>query len=94
MSFKSIALWFHNVINKESGVAVNVFWRHLEATQYDSNDTYGNKDLVAAGRAEQILDRALKVLDTIPEDYRDFYARMMIVKIKAKLTDKSDVKVK
>lgn len=77
------------MINVESGVAVNVFWRHLDAKQYDSNDTYGNKDLVVAGRAGQVLDRALKLLDTLPDDYRDFYARQMIVKIRTKLSSES-----
>ena len=75
------ALWFHNVLNVDSGVAVNVFWRQLAADQYDRSDTYGNKDLIAAARAAQVVDRAVKLLDTLPDDYRDFYARKLITRI-------------
>ncbi len=78
------AMWFHNVINMEWGVAVNVFWRHLEPSFYDSKDTYGNKDLVPAARASQVIDRALKILDELPPEYKDFYARTLMNKIKQK----------
>lgn len=78
------ALWFHNVVNVDGGVAVNVFWRHLAADQYDKSDTYGNKDLVSAARAGQIVDRAIKLLETLPDDYRDFYARTLIARIQSR----------
>lgn len=72
------------MLNIESGVAVNVFWKHLNDSEYDSTDTYGNKDLVSAARADTVLDRALRLLDAVPDDYRDFYARRMINKIQTK----------
>ncbi|XP_027721738.1 tRNA wybutosine-synthesizing protein 5 isoform X1 [Vombatus ursinus] len=78
------ALWFHNVISEEFGVGVNVFWKHLSSECYDKTDTYGNKDPIAASRAIQILDRALKTLDELPEEYRDFYARRMVLRIQDK----------
>ncbi|XP_050825490.1 tRNA wybutosine-synthesizing protein 5 isoform X3 [Gopherus flavomarginatus] len=78
------ALWFHNVISEEFGVGVNVFWKHLPSECYDKTDTYGNKDPTAASRAVQILDRALKTLEELPEEYRDFYARRMVVRIQEK----------
>ncbi|XP_074949952.1 tRNA wybutosine-synthesizing protein 5 isoform X2 [Phalacrocorax aristotelis] len=78
------ALWFHNVISEEFGVALNVFWKHLPAESYDKSDTYGNKDPMAASRAIQILDRALKTLEELPEEYRDFYARRMVLRIQEK----------
>ena len=80
----STALWFHNVISEEFGVALNVFWKHLPAESYDKSDTYGNKDPMAASRAIQILDRALKTLEELPEEYRDFYARRMVLRIQEK----------
>jgi len=86
----ALALWFHNVLNTESGVAVNVFWRHLPADQYDQSDTYGNKDLVAAQRAGQVVDRAIKMLDSLPADYKDFYARRLITRIQSRACKSSD----
>ncbi|XP_072335199.1 tRNA wybutosine-synthesizing protein 5 isoform X1 [Scyliorhinus torazame] len=78
------ALWFHNTIAKDFGVGVNVFWKQLPADCYDKTDIYGNKDPVAASRAMQILDRALKTLDELPDEYRDFYARRMVLRIQSK----------
>ncbi|XP_053554700.1 tRNA wybutosine-synthesizing protein 5 isoform X2 [Bombina bombina] len=78
------ALWFHNTVAEAFGIGVNVFWKHLPPEFYDKTDTYGNKDPTAASRAVQILDRALKTLEELPEEYRDFYARRMVLRIKAK----------
>lgn len=78
------ALWFHNVISLDFSVAINIFWRHLDPVLYDSRDTYGNKDPLPAQRAQQIVDRALKALEELPEDYRDFYARCIVARIESK----------
>ncbi|XP_056390100.1 tRNA wybutosine-synthesizing protein 5 isoform X2 [Hyla sarda] len=78
------ALWFHNTVAEEFGVGVNVFWKHLPSEYYDKTDTYGNKDPTAASRAVQILDRSLKTLDELPEEYKDFYARKMVLRIQNK----------
>ncbi|CAM9534416.1 unnamed protein product [Lampetra fluviatilis] len=78
------ALWFHNVTSLEFGVAVNVFWRHLPLDAYDRTDTYGNKDPVAAARAVQILERALKTLAELPPDYQHFYGQRMILTVQRK----------
>uniref|UniRef100_A0A4W6FS71 tRNA-yW synthesizing protein 5 n=1 Tax=Lates calcarifer TaxID=8187 RepID=A0A4W6FS71_LATCA len=75
------ALWFHNTTALQFGVGVNVFWRHLPADSYDKKDPYGNKDPVAATRALQALERALRALDELPADYQDFYGRRMIQRI-------------
>ncbi|XP_046584131.1 tRNA wybutosine-synthesizing protein 5-like [Haliotis rubra] len=84
------ALWFHNVISLEFGVAVNVFWKHLSPNLYDHKDTYGNKDPQPAARATQILDRALKTLEELPPEYRDFYARRLVTRIQTKAYMKQD----
>ena len=78
------ALWFHNVVSLDFSVAVNLFWRHLDKKLYDVRDTYGNKDPLPAQRAQQIVDRALKALEELPDDYRDFYARQIVSRIEAK----------
>jgi len=44
----------------------------------------GNKDLIAAARASQVVDRAIKLLDTLPDDYKDFYARKLITRIQTR----------
>lgn len=75
------ALWFHNVVSRDFSVAVNIFWRHLDTRFYDSRDTYGNRDPPQVQRAWQIMDRAIKALQELPDEYRDFYARCMINKI-------------
>ena len=75
------ALWFHNVVAIEFGIAVNVFWKNLDEKFYDKKDPYGNKDLQPASRSMDILNRALKVLNDLPEEYKDFYARKMMLKI-------------
>ena len=68
---------------------MNVFWKHLPSELYGKMDTYGNKDLTAASRAVQILDRALKTLGELPEEYRDFYARRMVLHIQDKAYSKN-----
>ncbi len=78
------ALWFHNVVALDFGVAINIFWRQLDAKFYDSKDTYGNKDPPQAQRACQIVDRAVKALGELPEEYRDFYARCLVARVEAK----------
>ncbi|XP_062862312.1 tRNA wybutosine-synthesizing protein 5 [Trichomycterus rosablanca] len=78
------ALWFHNTLALRFGVGVNVFWRHLPMDSYDKKDPYGNKDPVAAARALQTLERALSLLDELPADYRDFYARRMVLRIESR----------
>ena len=81
------ALWFHNVISLNFGVAVNVFWKHLSGDMYDSKDTYGNKDPNPVTRAFQIVDRAIKTLEELPSEYRDFYARRLIARIEKKAVE-------
>jgi len=78
------ALWFHNMRSLDFGIAVNVFWYHLEPSLYDRKDLYGNKDLIAASNATQLVDKAVKMLDTLPSDYRDFYMYRLTTRLKNK----------
>ena len=79
------ALWFHNVLNEEWGVAVNVFWRHLAEKHYDAKDVYGNRDVVQYTRASQCLERAMTHLRELPAVYADFYARRLVQKLETKV---------
>ncbi|XP_064598514.1 tRNA wybutosine-synthesizing protein 5-like [Liolophura sinensis] len=84
------ALWFHSVVSLDFGVAVNVFWRHLDLEIYDPRDTYGNRDPIPAARAQQIVDRAVKVLEELPQEYRDFYARCLAARLLDKTVNKAE----
>eukprot|EP00794_Sanderia_malayensis_P017226 gene17226-18947_t len=78
------ALWFHNVIPQEFSVSINIFWRHLDQSSYDKKDIYGNKDPQHASNAMQLLEKGVKLLDELPEDYKDFYARLMVSRLESK----------
>ena len=80
------ALWFHNVTALDFSISVNVFWKHLEDTCYDTKDVYGNKDLIPAQRSQQGVEKALKTLESLPEQYKDFYARRLISRIEKSLS--------
>ncbi len=80
------SLWFHNVRALEFGVAVNVFWRHLEEEFYDGRDTYGNKDPPQVQRSLQMVERAVKMLSDLPEEYREFYKYRLLGHIEEKMT--------
>ena len=76
------SLWFHNVLAYDFSIAINMFWKHLEDKYYDPKDTYGNKDPPQVQRAMQIVERAIKALEELPNDlYKDFYAKCMVNKI-------------
>merc|ERR1712029_64349 len=66
------------------GVAVNVFWKELDEKLYDNKDPYGNKDHVPAAKAFQSADNIIKNLHQLPPEYRDFYCKRIIEKLKSK----------
>lgn len=83
------ALWFHNMLALDFGVAVNVFWKNLEDEKmYDPKDLYGNKDPLPAAKALRMLDNVLRQLDDLPEEYKDFYGRLLISKTAKKCLKK------
>lgn len=80
------ALWFHHVTAIDFAVAVNVFWRHLPKEVYDSKDPYGNKDPLPAQKAMQMVEKAVKQLEGLPDNHRDFYCLRLISSIESKLS--------
>ncbi|KAL3216917.1 hypothetical protein MRX96_032705 [Rhipicephalus microplus] len=76
------ALWFHNITALDFGIAVNVFWKNLDASLYDKKDPYGNKDLIPASSALTLVEKAVKQLQLLPLDCQPFYALKMISHIK------------
>ena len=85
------ALWFHNMKATSAGVAINVFWKNLDPDLYDKKDPYGNKDLLPAAKASRMLDNVWHQLDSLPEDYRDFYGRQLIARLEKKCLTKKDI---
>jgi len=83
------ALWFHNMLARDFGVAVNVFWKELEGKLYDPKDPYGNKDHLPAAKAMRMLDNVMKQLQDLPEEYRDFYARRLVLRVQEKCYSKA-----
>ncbi|GAB6021851.1 hypothetical protein CHUAL_004423 [Chamberlinius hualienensis] len=79
------ALWFHNTLAYGYSVGVNVFWKHLENQFYDGKDVYGNKDLVPAAQAINLVEKSIKLLESLPGDYKDFYGRRLITQIQNKV---------
>ena len=75
------AMWFHNVITLDFSVGINVFYKTLDEKLYDPKDIYGNNNLIPAARAMQMVDKAMKVLEDLPSEYRDFYSRLLVSKI-------------
>jgi len=84
------ALWFHNMTQSTHnyGLAVNLFWKNLDASVYDKKDTYGNRDLLPGAKATRMLDNVLKQLEDLPAEYRDFYARQLIARLEKKCLTK------
>ncbi|PSN35001.1 tRNA wybutosine-synthesizing protein 5 [Blattella germanica] len=78
------ALWFHNALALDFGIAVNVFWKNLKHELYDRKDPYGNKDPIPANKALQMVENASKLLDTLPVEYKDFYIKRMITILEKK----------
>jgi tRNA wybutosine-synthesizing protein 4 len=76
------AMWFHNVRTLTPCYGLNVFFHHLPQSQYQTNDLYGNRDPVAAHRAEKSMHAAVEQLRELPEDYRRFFAQKFILDMK------------
>jgi len=66
-----------------------VFWRELDKEFYNKNDIYGNNDLVPAAKCVDMIKRIQKELGTMPDTYRDFYAKRIIKMLSDGLTCKN-----
>lgn len=77
------ALWFHNVVSLNPSIAINVFWKSLDDSFYNSKDLYGNKMLVPVERVFEKLEEIRPLISSIPEPYRSFYGRQIIQKLES-----------
>jgi tRNA wybutosine-synthesizing protein 5 len=79
------SMWFHNMTARDFGVAVNIFWKNLDGGGvYDAKDAYGNRDLLPAAKSLRMLDNVMRQLDSLPQELKDFYGRMLIARIEKK----------
>ena len=72
------SLWFHNIYAEDACISINLFWRHLTEEFYEKKDLFGNKDLPVGVEAMDLAEVISTKLQSIPEEYRDFYARLAI----------------
>lgn len=68
------ALWAHHVTALHGpSIALNVFYRHLNANEYPAKDLYANADPIVAAQALKSVDAAMESLKGLPQDYKVFY---------------------
>ena len=80
------AMWFHNVLSLEAAISVNIFWRHLPQALYAKKDLFGNADLAPAAAAFALSETIESHLTAMPEDYRDFYTRLLMSRLSKHLS--------
>lgn len=78
------SMWFHNMKALDFGIAINMFWKNFDLKLYDKKDPYGNKDLLPAAKSLRMLDNVIRQLDELPSEIKDFYARLLILKLSKK----------
>lgn len=67
-------MWFHTATpTTDMSVAVNVFFRDLDAGYSTGRDVYGNRDLAAYEKGRQDIARIAKSFDRLPGEIRLFY---------------------
>lgn len=79
------AMWWHNTRTLTPCYGINVFFEHLPSAAYQPNDLYGNRDPVLAQRAQKSIQAALAQLAELPEEYRRFFTRKLILEMKQAL---------
>lgn len=67
-------LWLHAASPQEEvSIAVNVFFRNLDAGYAAGRDVYGNRDLQAYERGRKDVERIAKAFEGLPPDVGRFY---------------------
>ncbi|KAI6345074.1 hypothetical protein MCOR14_008554, partial [Pyricularia oryzae] len=72
-------LWLHTATpaSDSPGVAVNVFFRDMDAGYSAGRDVYGNRDLAAYEKARRDVDKILTSFKSLPGDAREFYLKRL-----------------
>ncbi|RDL37360.1 Uncharacterized protein BP5553_04793 [Venustampulla echinocandica] len=79
------SLWLHTA-EPTSGmsVAVNVFFRDLQAGYAAGKDVYGNRDLQAYEKGRLDINKIIKSLDGLPGTARSFYLQRLVAEFQQK----------
>ncbi|KAI1210528.1 LCM-domain-containing protein [Annulohypoxylon truncatum] len=81
-------LWLHTATPLSNlGVAVNVFFRNLEAGYSSGRDVYGNRDLAAYEKGRLDVTRIANGFNKLPFDMRDFYIKRLADELSQKAID-------
>jgi tRNA wybutosine-synthesizing protein 4 len=78
-------LWLHSA-SPTSGVsiAVNVFFKNLQAGYAAGKDVYGNRDFQAYEKGRQDIWKIVKSFDGLPAEIRGFYLQRLVEEFKMK----------
>jgi len=80
------ALWAHHVTALHGpSIALNVFYRHLNANEYPAKDLYGNADPIVAAQALKSVGAAMESLKGLPQDYKVFYGGVAAARLEHNL---------
>lgn len=81
--------WLHTAApTTETSIAVNVFFRTLEPSQYSrGRDVYGNRDLAAYEKGRQEISRIATAFDKAPSACKQFYLLRLAEELAQKAKD-------
>ncbi|EFW98978.1 leucine carboxyl methyltransferase [Grosmannia clavigera kw1407] len=81
-------LWLHTASPlSTSSVAVNVFFRDLEAGYSLGRDVYANRDLAAYEKARQDISKISKMFRGLPLETKEFYVRRIADELMRKVLE-------
>ena len=80
-------MWSHTASPEEGySVAVNIFFRNLDAGYAAGKDVYGNRDLAAYENGRRDIEKILRGFKDVPEDLKKFY----LDRLATELQDRAD----
>lgn len=80
-------LWLHAASPvTSSSVAVNVFFRNLEAGYAAGRDIYGNRDLAAYDKGRQEIAHIDRAFTNVTAEAKSFYIRRLAAELMSKAT--------
>ncbi|KAL5424881.1 hypothetical protein PMIN07_012053 [Paraphaeosphaeria minitans] len=79
-------MWSHTAVPEDGvSVAVNVFFRNLDAGYAAGKDVYGNRDLQAYENGRRDMERILKAFKAVPNDMAKFYLDRLAMELQERV---------